>query len=99
MFDQERTQLEKKIRGVLTENQISIPETFKWSDIPFSGEWGISTSFFQLAADEARQGKKVKVPLRAQEIAELVKAELGIPSGFSYLEAVRGYFKHLLRYR
>ena len=91
MFDQERTQLEKKIRGVLTENQIPIPETFKWSDIPFSGEWGISTSFFQLAADEARQGKQVKVPLRAQEIAELVKTKLGIPAGFSHLEAVRGY--------
>jgi len=37
---------------------------------PFSGEWGISTSFFAssaLAALEARTGKKVIVPQRARK--------------------------------
>jgi arginyl-tRNA synthetase len=91
MFDQERKELETKILSILEANQMPTPESLKWSDIPFSGEWGISTSFFQTAADEARSGKQVKVPVRAQEIAELVKGELGIPAGFSHLEAIRGY--------
>lgn len=91
MFEQERQALETQITNILTKNQIPLPEEIKWAAIPFSGEWGISTSFFQTAADEARSGKAVKVPLRAQEIAELVKEQLGVPAGYSHLEAVRGY--------
>ena len=79
MFDQEKESIEQKIRSYLAENDIPLPDELKWSSIPFSGEWGISTSFFQTAADEARSGKQVKVPVRAQEIAELVKAALGTP--------------------
>ncbi|HKJ28375.1 MAG TPA: arginine--tRNA ligase, partial [Anaerolineales bacterium] len=91
MFEQERQALEEKISGILTINDIPRPDEIKWTSIPFSGEWGISTSFFQTAADEARSGKQVKVPVRAQEIAELVKKALGTPDGYSRLEAVRGY--------
>ena len=76
MFDQERTDLETRIRTYLTENGIPVPEDFLWVPVPFSGEWGISTSFFAVAAQEARSGKKVIVPQRAQEIAEGVKAFL-----------------------
>jgi len=91
MFDQERKNLENRILKILSENQIPIPQELRWASIPFSGEWGISTSFFQTAADEARSGKSVKVPLRAQEIAELVSEALGAPENFSRIEAVRGY--------
>ncbi|HUE98312.1 MAG TPA: arginine--tRNA ligase, partial [Anaerolineales bacterium] len=65
----------------------------KWQPIPFSGEWGVSTSFFQTAANEARAGKgnKLPVPQRAQEIAEQVKAEIGNVPGISHAEAVKGY--------
>lgn len=91
MFDQERKILEDQILNILGHNQIPQPRELKWSSIPFSGEWGISTPFFQIAADEARSGKKIKVPHRAQEIAELVKDHLGIPENFSRVEAVRGY--------
>ncbi|HVN54737.1 MAG TPA: arginine--tRNA ligase [Anaerolineaceae bacterium] len=63
----------------------------QWNWIPFSGQWGISTSFFQLAAQESRQGKKVVVPQRAAELAEQVAAELGVPEGFERVEAVKGY--------
>ena len=91
MFDEEKQTLEKQILDILTNNQIPTPQELKWSSIPFSGEWGISTSFFQTAADEARSGKNVKVPLRAQEIAEIVKQALGTPKNFSRIEAVRGY--------
>jgi len=91
MFDAEKQILETLILKILTQNQIPTPQEIKWSSIPFSGEWGISTSFFQTAADEARSGKQVKVPVRAQEIAELVKEGLGTPDNFSRVEAVRGY--------
>ena len=91
MFDQEQEALEKQIVAILEQNEIPVPEELKWASIPFSGEWGTSTSFFQTAADEARRGKLVKVPLRAQEIAELVRDNLGLPAGFSRVEAVRGY--------
>lgn len=91
MFDEDKQTLETQILDILTQNQIPAPQELKWSSIPFSGEWGISTSFFQTAADEARAGKNVKVPLRAQEIAEIVKQALGTPKNFSRVEAVRGY--------
>lgn len=91
MFDAEKQILETLILKILTQNQIPTPQEIKWSSIPFSGEWGISTSFFQTAADEARSGKQVKVPVRAQEIAELVKEGLRTPDNFSRVEAVRGY--------
>lgn len=91
MFEEDKQTLETQILDILTQNQIPAPQELKWSSIPFSGEWGISTSFFQTAADEARAGKNVKVPLRAQEIAEIVKQALGTPKNFSRVEAVRGY--------
>ncbi len=65
----------------------------KWMPIPFSGEWGISTSFFQTAADEARAGKGAgkPVPQRAQELAEQIGSRLGDMPGVSRVEAVKGY--------
>jgi arginyl-tRNA synthetase len=62
----------------------------EWKPIPFSGEWGFSTSFFATAAAEARLGKKVVVAQRAQEIAEQVKAQIDLP-GLSHVEAIKGY--------
>ncbi len=91
MFEKERLELEKHIRSYFAENEIPIPEEFLWVPVPFSGEWGISTSFFATAAQEARSGKKVNVPQRAQVIAEGVRDYLGSQEGFSHIEAVRGY--------
>jgi len=90
MFSSETLQIESQIRAYCAENDIPLAE-LKWAPIPFNGEWGTSTSFFQTAANEARSGKKVKVPLRAQEIAESVKELIGTPKGISRVEAVRGY--------
>jgi arginyl-tRNA synthetase len=61
-----------------------------------SGEWGISTSFFQLAALESRllketTGKSLNVPQRAQELAEGIANYLGDFPGFTRKEAVKGY--------
>ena len=91
MFDQERLAAETRIRTHLAENDIPAPEELLWVPVPFSGEWGLSTSFFAVAALEARSGRKVVVPQRAAEIADSVREALGTPPGFARAEAVRGY--------
>ena len=91
MFDTERAAVEARIRAYLTEHDIPQPDELAWVPVPFSGRWGISTSFFATAALEARSGKKVIVPQRAQEIAAGAGAALGSPAGFAAVEAVKGY--------
>jgi arginyl-tRNA synthetase len=92
MFEQEQQLIEEKIKAYCAANEIALAE-LKWQPIPFSGEWGVSTSFFQTAANEARSGKgtKLPVPQRAQEMAEQVKAQIGAVPGISHIEAVKGY--------
>ena len=92
MFQKEQQLIEDKIKAYISAQEIPLAE-LKWQPIPFSGEWGVSTSFFQTAANEARAGKgqKMPVPQRAQEIAEQVKAQIGSMPGISHVEAVRGY--------
>lgn len=92
MFEQEQQLIEEKIKSYCAAHDIALAE-LKWTAIPFSGEWGVSTSFFQTAANEARAGKgnKVPVPQRAQEMAEQIKAEIGAVPGISHVESVKGY--------
>jgi arginyl-tRNA synthetase len=92
MFEKEQQNIEEKIKSFCQANGITLTP-LKWTAIPFSGEWGISTSFFQTAADEARAGKGAgkPVPARAQELAEQVKMEVGNVPGVSRVDAVRGY--------
>jgi len=90
MFEKEQNAVEDKILKYLGKKNLSFAP-LKWMPIPFSGEWGISTSFFQLASLEAKAGKIKNVAARAQEIAEEVKAHLGKISSFERIEAVRGY--------
>ncbi len=92
MFDKEQKSIEAKIKEFCAQGDIPLAE-LKWQPIPFNGEWGISTSFFQTAADEARTGKGSgkPVPQRAQEIAEQVRIHVGSVKGISHTEAVKGY--------
>src|SRR5215207_4087669 len=101
MFQKEQQLIEDKVKAFCDANGIPLAE-LKWQPIPFSGEWGVSTSFFQTAANEARAGKgnaakstqddrKLPVPQRAQEIAAQVKAEIGSMMEISHVEAVKGY--------
>ncbi len=92
MFQKEQQLIEDKIREFCKASDIALAE-LKWQPIPFSGEWGLATSFFQTAANEAKLGKgnKLPVPQKAQEIAEQVKAQLGSVPGISHIEAVKGY--------
>ncbi|MBN8580996.1 MAG: arginine--tRNA ligase [Anaerolineae bacterium] len=92
MFQKEQQLIEEKVKAFCKANDIALAE-LKWQPIPFSGEWGFATSFFQTAANEAKLGKgsKLPVPQKAQEIAEQVKAQLGSVPGISHIEAVKGY--------
>jgi arginyl-tRNA synthetase len=96
MFNAEQKSIEKAIQAYCAANGLPEPGDLTWNPIPFSGEWGISTNFFPLAAVVARQvkeatGQGVNVPQRAQEIAQGVAAALGQPAGFTRVEAVKGY--------
>lgn len=89
MFESEQRSIEETIFRYCKENQYPEPD-LRWTWIPFSGRWGISTSFFQLAA-KSFGSEKGNVAERAQKIAAEVKALLGSPKGFSQVEAVNGY--------
>ena len=92
MFEKEKSIIDAKIQQYLKTEGIDDP-VLEFRQIPFSGEWGIAVPLFPVAAGEARSGKKVIVPQRAQELAEGIKAFLGeSPSGFSHVEAINGYF-------
>ena len=101
MFNDIQQIIEEKIKVWCAANGITLAP-LKWTAIPFSGEWGMATSFFQTAADEARSGRGAgkPVPHRAQEIADQFKAavlsdqskeQIGSVAGISHVEAVKGY--------
>ena len=92
MFIQEQQKAEARIRKFCESKGIPLA-SLKWSVIPFNGEWGISTSFFQTAADEAKSGKDLKEPVsqRAHNLADQIRADLGKLEGFRKIEAVKGY--------
>ncbi len=90
MFESEQQNLEARIKSICEAEGIPLA-ALEWKSIPFSGEWGISTSFFATAAAEARLGKAVVVAQRAQQIAEMVQKGLGEVAGISRIEPVKGY--------
>ena len=92
MFNDIQQTIEEKIKAWGAASDITLAP-LKWTSIPFSGEWGISTSFFQTAADEARAGRGTgkPVPQRAQELAEQARVQVGGVEGVSHMEAVKGY--------
>ncbi len=95
MFQTEQSTIEKQILEYF--NQLDLPiSTIQWNWIPFSGHWGISMSFFQAAAMEARKGKGGNVNQRAGEMATEAAAAVlqpdgSPPAGFEKVEAVKGY--------
>jgi arginyl-tRNA synthetase len=92
MFNTEQEAVTRTIQAHLDKRQIPGGSELAWNPIPFTGEWGIATSFFKAAAAEVKvKNLSIPVPHRAQEIANEVADHLGIPAGFSRVEAVRGY--------
>ena len=51
MFENEQRAIEATIQTFCAANGIALA-ALEWKPIPFSGEWGISTSFFATAAAE-----------------------------------------------
>lgn len=93
MFDRELTLATKSIESALKRLKIPIPDRIEWVPTPFKGQWGFGTNTcFQAAAAEARAGKEINVPARAQEIAEAILNDIGIVASFAHSEAERGYF-------
>ena len=91
MFENEKSFIKTKIKDYLETEAIDDP-AIEFRQIPFSGEWGLAVPLFPVAASEARSGKRVIVPQRAQELAEGIKTSIGqAPPGFSHLEAINGY--------
>jgi arginyl-tRNA synthetase len=90
MFEKEQKLIEQKITAYCQGHDLPITP-LRWASIPFSGEWGLATSLFELAALETKQGKKLNVSARAAELAEEIKTYLGVPEGFAHVEAVKGY--------
>jgi arginyl-tRNA synthetase len=91
MFDREQQAVGAQIQAYLKNQDIPDPGELQWNPIPFAGEWGISIPCFPFAALEARSGKQVQVPQRAQEIATELAEYIGIPAGFSRVEGIKGY--------
>jgi len=83
------------VQSIISEFFSKIPVRdveMQWTPTPFAGQWGLSTSFFQAAALEAKQkGIHVNVPVRAQELALAVADSIRSESGFERVEAIRGY--------
>jgi arginyl-tRNA synthetase len=89
MFEAEQRIIEEKIRKYCTHK--SLPEMdIQWVWIPFNGQWGISTSFFKLAA-KSFGSEKGNTSQKATEIAKGVADCLDLPTGFSRVEATNGY--------
>jgi len=91
MFQKEKQDLEGQIQNILREAGIPVPDELGWAPIPFSGEWGIATSFFKVAALDAKSGKVKNVPQRAEEIAALVAEKITPQSYFPRIENKGGY--------
>lgn len=96
MFESLQQSITEKIRAYCTQHQLPQPGEISWNPIPFSGEWGITTSFYKLAALEGRRireqtGQSINVAQRAQELAIAIAEYLGAQPGFARLEAVKGY--------
>ena len=90
MFNKEKALVEEKILEILTKNGIT-SSPLSWSWIPFSGHWGLATSFFKTASENSQFKPDIPVQKRAEEIANLAFNELKLPKEFEKKEAVKGY--------
>jgi arginyl-tRNA synthetase len=89
MFESEQIRIEKKILGYFEEKGFPGNEV-KWTWIPFNGQWGIATSFFQAAANSFGK-EKGNVAQRAREMAQELADRLQGEAGFEKIKAVNGY--------
>lgn len=92
MFEKELAHAASQIRKALEILEIPVPEEVTWAPTPFHGQWGYGSPVcLQAAAAEARAGKKVNVPKRAEKMAQLVLEKIGTPEEFARSESASGY--------
>ena len=97
MFEKYQTEIENQIIDILLKNDIPTLE-LEWKSIPFEGQWGLSTSFFQTASLESKRlGQKTNIQQRAQEIAELLKNSIQLSESYKRCESVNGYLNVYFR--
>jgi arginyl-tRNA synthetase len=97
VFGSELGVLSEQIRERLTSLGAPPPDRVEWSPVPFRGSWGFGTTVcFQAAAAEARAGKPVRVPERAEALARELAAEIAPPFGFTQLQAEKAYLNALV---
>jgi len=89
MFEIEQQRAEALITQYCREMGLPLTEV-KWTWIPFNGQWGIATSFFQLAS-ASFAGMKGNVAQRANEIAGALAVRLTGTEGYDRIDAVNGY--------
>src|SRR5438094_408631 len=86
MFERDLAVIGEQITAILSSLGLPNAGEVKWQPTPFAGEWGQGTNIaFQAAAAEAKSGKKVNVPARAQELARLIAEQIDLPAGFARL--------------
>ena len=90
MFEKERAFIEAGINEILKREGIQA-EPLNWSWIPFSGHWGIATSFFKLASNSKDFQPELDVKKRAAVLADLVQQRLALSPDFERSESVNGY--------
>ncbi len=92
MFERDLAAIGSRISTILTDVGIAEAGEIKWQPTPFAGQWGMGTNVcFQASAAEARLGKKVNVPARAQELAQLVAGQITPPPGFTRIVADKAF--------
>jgi arginyl-tRNA synthetase len=97
VFAAELGALSEQIRERLSALGAPAPERVEWAPVPFKGTWGFgTTACFQAAAAEARAGKSLRVPERAEALARELAAQLKPPFGFTRLEAEKAYLNAFL---
>ncbi|HHH81966.1 MAG TPA: arginine--tRNA ligase [Chloroflexi bacterium] len=97
MFDRELQEATLRLRQALADQGLTPPESVEWLPIPFRGQWGFGTAAcFKLAAAEAKATPGLRVPDRAQEIAERAAPKLEDLEAFTRIEATRGYINLLI---
>src|SRR5262249_26010125 len=92
MFERDLAGIGEQLTQILTSLDVPGVGEAKWQPTPFAGEWGYGTNLaFQAAAAEAKAGKKVNVPARAQELARTLAEQVKLPAGFARIVADKAY--------
>ena len=92
MFESDLAGIGQQITQILVGMGVPEPADVKWQPTPFSGGWGQGTNVsFVAAAAEAKAGKNINVPARAQELARAVAAAVKLPAGFARIVADKAY--------